>query len=108
AMIIGQAYLLVSIIDGVFLGDQTFRDILPLLGGLLLVLFLRVLFTYGSGRKGIRMGAHQKETYRRQLIQKYIHNPLQASIQGQSGKKVSMIMDAVDEVDSYFSQYVPQ
>src|SRR5690625_6789052 len=33
---------------------------------------------------------------------------MQASIQGQSGQKVSVMMDAVDEIDSYFSSYIPQ
>lgn len=108
AMIIAQAYLLVTIIDGVFLAGKTFQDILPLLAGLLLVLFGRVLFSYLNGRKGIRMGVHQKETYRQKLVEKYSHNTVQSSLLGQSGKKVSMIMDAVDEVDSYYSEYIPQ
>lgn len=107
-MIIAQAYLLVTIIDGVFLGDKTFRDILPLLAGLLIVLFARVLFGYLNGRKGIQMGARQKETYRQQLVEKYSGSSVQSSLIGQSGKKVSMIMDAVDEVDSYYSEYIPQ
>lgn len=107
-MIIAQAYLLVTIIDGVFLGDKTFRDILPLLAGLLMVLFARVLFGYLNGRKGIQMGARQKETYRQQLVEKYSGSSVQSSLIGQSGKKVSMIMDAVDEVDSYYSEYIPQ
>ncbi|PAV28243.1 thiol reductant ABC exporter subunit CydD [Virgibacillus profundi] len=108
AMIIGQAYLLVAVIDGVFLKGQTFNEILPLLGGLLFVLFARVLFSYLSGRKGIRMGSKVKSDYRRALLNKYTQDPIQSSLRGQSGKKVSVIMEAVDEVDSYFSQYLPQ
>ncbi|OZU87459.1 thiol reductant ABC exporter subunit CydD [Virgibacillus indicus] len=107
-MIIGQAYLLVAIIDGVFLKEQTFPEILPLLGGLLFVLFARVLFSYLNGRKGIQMGAKVKSDFRKALLNKYTRNPIQSSLQGQSGKKVSVMMDAVDEVDSYFSQYLPQ
>ena len=39
---------------------------------------------------------------------KWSNNPLLASIQGQSGQKVSTMMDAVDGLDGYYSQYIPQ
>lgn len=107
-MIIGQAYLLVTIIEDVFLNNQTFHVILPLLGILLLVLFARVLFSHISTRIGIRMGSRVKNGFRTELLHQYAQNPIQLSQRGQSGKKVSVMMDAVDEVDSYFSQYLPQ
>ncbi|WP_077356647.1 thiol reductant ABC exporter subunit CydD [Virgibacillus halodenitrificans] len=107
-MIVAQAYLLVTIIDGVFLQKQSFSEVLPLLGGLLFVFFLRTLFSYLSGRTGIKLGAQAKSFFRKALLKKYSRNPLQASLQGQSGQKVSMMMDAVDEMDSYFSSYIPQ
>ncbi|APC46915.1 thiol reductant ABC exporter subunit CydD [Virgibacillus halodenitrificans] len=107
-MIVAQAYLLVTIIDGVFLQKQSFSEVLPLLGGLLFVFFLRTLFSYLSGRTGVKLGAQAKSFFRKALLKKYSRNPLQASLQGQSGQKVSMMMDAVDEMDSYFSSYIPQ
>ncbi|AIF42200.1 thiol reductant ABC exporter subunit CydD [Virgibacillus sp. SK37] len=107
-MIVAQAYLLVTIIDGVFLQKQSFNEVLPLLGGLLFVFFLRTLFSYLSGRTGVKLGAKAKSFFRKSLLKKYSRNPLQASLQGQSGQKVSMMMDAVDEMDSYFSSYIPQ
>src|SRR5699024_12197128 len=94
-MIMAQAYLLVTIIDGVFLGDKPFRDILPLLAGLLMILFARVLFGYLNGRKGIQMGARQKETYRQQLVEKYSGSSVQSSLRRQLGKIVIMLMDEV-------------
>ncbi|GAA0429155.1 MULTISPECIES: thiol reductant ABC exporter subunit CydD [Virgibacillus] len=106
--IIGQAYLLVSIIDGVFLDDLTFREILPLLGGLFIILFVRTMFTYLSGRVGVRLGANAKRYFRYILLANYTENPVQASLKGQAGQKVSVTMDATDEIDSYFSQYIPQ
>lgn len=107
-MIVAQAYLLVTIIDGVFLQKQSFSEVLPLLGGLLFVFSLRTLFSYLSGRTGVKLGAQAKSFFRKALLKKYSRNPLQASLQGQSGQKVSMMMDAVDEMDSYFSSYIPQ
>ncbi|MFZ3578308.1 thiol reductant ABC exporter subunit CydD [Virgibacillus sp. DJP39] len=106
--IVGQAYLIVRIVDGVFLKDQSFQAILPLLAGLLLILLVRTLFTYLSGRTGVKMAAKAKRDFRKSLLNKYSKNPLQAALRGQSGKKVSVMMDAVDGIDSYFSQYIPQ
>lgn len=106
--IVVQAYLLVSIIDGVFLKGQTFQEILPLLGGLFFILLVRSFIPYFSGKIGIQLGSNAKQQFRQKLIAHFVKNPVSASLKGQSGQKVSVLMDAIDEVDSYFSSYIPQ
>lgn len=108
AAIIGQSYFFVAIVDRIFLDEQSFREILPLLAGLLLVLAGRTLFTWLNGRTGVKLATTAKRHYRQSIIKKFSRNPVQTSLQGQSGRKVSVLMDAVDEVDGYFSSYVPQ
>jgi ATP-binding cassette subfamily C protein CydD len=108
AAIIGQAYFLVKVVDGVFLQQQSFATILPYLGGLLLVLLIKTGFNYFSGRIGVQLAAKVKSNFRRALLKKFTKNPVLASLRGQSGGKVSVMMDAVDEVDGYFSKYIPQ
>ncbi|GAA0289669.1 ATP-binding cassette subfamily C protein CydD [Gracilibacillus halotolerans] len=108
ASIIGQSYLLVTIIDHIFVKATPFSEVIPFLIGLLLVLLARTLFSYLSGRTGIQMASTVKRTLRNQLLHRFSRNPIQSSIQGQSGQKVSVMMDAVDEVDSYYSSYIPQ
>ncbi|KIL51836.1 thiol reductant ABC exporter subunit CydD [Jeotgalibacillus soli] len=108
AVIIGQAYFFVAIVDRIFIRGQSFEEIVPFLGGLMIVLIARAALTYVSGRVGVRMAARVKADFRRKLLEKYSRNPIQASLQGQSGQKVSVMMDAVDEIDSYFSRYIPQ
>jgi ATP-binding cassette, subfamily C, bacterial CydD len=107
-VVIGQAYLLVSIVNKMFIEGAGFQDILPMLGALLLILVGRAALTYVNGRTGIRMASKVKSDLRKRLLNKWAKNPLQASIQGQSGQKVSTMMDAVDGLDGYYSQYVPQ
>lgn len=107
-VVIGQAYLLVSIVDKMFIEGVEFQDILPMLGALLIILVGRAALTYVNGRTGIRMASMVKSDLRKRLLNKWTKNPLQASIQGQSGQKVSTMMDAVDGLDGYYSQYVPQ
>ncbi|TYS19680.1 thiol reductant ABC exporter subunit CydD [Rossellomorea vietnamensis] len=106
--IITQAYLIVTVVDRVFLQGQPFADVVPFLGWLALVLLVRVLLNFGSGRAGARMASKVKDSFRQRLLAKFTKNPLQASLQGQSGRKVSVMLDAVDEIDSYFSRYIPQ
>ncbi|MDT9023363.1 thiol reductant ABC exporter subunit CydD [Rossellomorea yichunensis] len=107
-VVIGQAYLLVSIVNKMFIEGAGFQDIFPMLGALLLILVGRAALTYVNGRTGIRMASKVKSDLRKRLLNKWAKNPLQASIQGQSGQKVSTMMDAVDGLDGYYSQYVHQ
>ncbi|MGD6873866.1 thiol reductant ABC exporter subunit CydD [Sutcliffiella horikoshii] len=108
ATVIGQAYFFVTIVDRVFLRGHTFQEILPFLGGLLVVLAARAALTYWSGITGVKLAAKVKRDFRIALLQKFSNSPVQASLKGQSGQKVSVMMDAVDEIDPYFSRYVPQ
>ncbi|WP_010650276.1 thiol reductant ABC exporter subunit CydD [Oceanobacillus massiliensis] len=106
--IIGQGYLLVMIVDRIFIKDYGFSEAIPFLVGLLVALLARTVLTFMNGRIGIKMSSHAKATFRRSLLNRFSSNPMETSVQGQSGKKVSLIMDTVDEVDSYFSSYIPQ
>ncbi|MFD2043319.1 thiol reductant ABC exporter subunit CydD [Ornithinibacillus salinisoli] len=106
--IVFQAFLLVKAVDGVFLNEQSISQVLPTLGGLFLVLLVRTIGNYWKGKRGIEMATKVKRHLRKELMEKYAKNPLQSSLRGQTGGKVSMMMDAVDEVDNYFSKYIPQ
>ncbi len=106
--IIGQSYLIVTIVDRLFLKGATFSEVVPLLIGLLCTFFLRTVFHYLNGRTGVKMASRVKGDLRKNLLHKFTHNPVQLAQQGQTGRKVSVMMDAVDEVDNYFSSYMPQ
>ena len=106
--ILAQAYLIVDIVDRIFLKKESFESIVPALGWLVLALLVRAFFGYISGRIGASLSAKAKQSLRHQLMDRYATNPMESSLSGQSGRKVSVFMDAVDEVDAYFSQYWPQ
>lgn len=106
--ILAQAYFIVDVVDRVFLKDESFQSVVPALSWLVLALFIRALFGYVSGRIGASLSEKAKQSLRHQLIERYTSTPIETSLSGQSGKKVSVFMDAVDEVDAYFSQYWPQ
>nr|WP_184664005.1 thiol reductant ABC exporter subunit CydD [Texcoconibacillus texcoconensis] len=107
-VIIGQAYAIASIVNRVFLQGEAVREVIPLFAVLLLVFLIRGFIQHIITRTGIKMASKVKRNYRERLLHQYVHDPLQASVQGQSGQKVSTLMDVVDEVDAYFSSYFPQ
>lgn len=108
SLIILQAYFIVIIVDHIFLNKESFQFILPTLIGLLVILLARSGFSYWHGRIGVHMAAKVKQDYRKKLLTAYSNHSLLSSYQGQSGKKVSIMMDAVDELDPFFSKYIPQ
>lgn len=107
-IIVAQAYFIVVIVDNIFLQDTPVSELLPEFGGLLLVLLARGLFTYINGRTGVRMASIVKREFRAELIAKFRRNPMQASLKGQSGEKVSVMMDSIDEIEAFYSKYYPQ
>lgn len=108
AMIVAQAYFIVTIVDRIFLQGASVSELLPEFGGLLLVLLGRGLFTYINGRTGVRMASIVKKEFRAELLAKFRRNPMQASLKGQSGEKVSVMMDSIDEIEAFYTKYYPQ
>lgn len=106
--IVGQALFFVWITNEIFLNDAAFQEIVPLLFGLLAAIVLRVACGYAIGRSGVELSFRVKKNLREKLIQSFSASPLLASYQGQSGQKVSLLLDAVDETDGYFNKYIPQ
>ncbi|WP_078551800.1 thiol reductant ABC exporter subunit CydD [Bacillus alkalicellulosilyticus] len=107
-IIVLQSYLIASIVDQVFLGKETTQFVFPLLLVLLGVLLGRVVLSYANGQVGVKMASKVKKDIRDNLLQNYSKATLIDSYKGQAGQKVSVMLDVVDEIDSFFSKYVPQ
>ncbi|MGY3714407.1 thiol reductant ABC exporter subunit CydD [Sutcliffiella cohnii] len=107
-MTVTQALLIVSIVKHIFLEGEPFSAVTLQLVALLAVFTVRGLFTYIHGKIGIGMASKVKKEFRQSLITQYTNNPIQTSIKGQSGKRVTLITDVVDDIDPYFSKYYPQ
>ncbi|MDL4842608.1 thiol reductant ABC exporter subunit CydD [Aquibacillus rhizosphaerae] len=108
AMTVTQALLIVSIVMLIFLEEKSFSAVTSQLATLLVVFSLRGGFSYIHGKIGIGMASKAKNHFRKSLITQYTNNPIQTSIKGQSGKRVTLVTDVVDEIDPYFSKYYPQ
>ncbi|TVP88564.1 MAG: thiol reductant ABC exporter subunit CydD [Alkalicoccus sp.] len=103
--IVAQAYFIVAVVDQIFLQGASVSDIYMELAGVMASLGLRAALQYVNNRTGEKMAAEVKQEFRRKLLKKYTGNPVQASAEGRAGSKVSVMLDAVDELDAYFSHY---
>ncbi|RLQ90776.1 thiol reductant ABC exporter subunit CydD [Planomicrobium sp. Y74] len=108
AAMIGQAVFFVLVVDGVFIKGRDFGEITPFLFGLLLAIIVRSAAGYLIGRTGVDMAAAIKKQLRLKLINSFKEDPLLSSAESHSGQKVSLVLDAVDETDGFFSKYIPQ
>ncbi|KQY87955.1 ABC transporter ATP-binding protein [Paenibacillus sp. Root52] len=106
--IISQATLMAEAVQRIFVEKASFASIAMLLGILLAVMALRTLLSYGNGKVGLHMAAQAKTHMRAKVLQNLTHASISSTLHGQTGGKVSVALDAVDEADSYFSQYMPR
>lgn len=108
AAIIIQAYLIVSIIDQLFLQSAMFQDVVPLLIGLIAALFARTFSRLIIDRIGNRIATNAKIHMRAKLLRHFTKKSLTSSSKTRTGETTSYFLDTVDETGPYFNQYVPQ
>ncbi|WP_338594789.1 thiol reductant ABC exporter subunit CydD [Paenibacillus sp. Y5S-9] len=106
--IISQATLVAEAVQRIFVEKASFSSVVLLLGLLLAVMAVRALLSYGNGKVGLHMAARAKTNMRASVLQKLTRASMPSTLSGQTGGKVSVALDAVDEADSYFSQYMPR
>ncbi|WP_036616114.1 thiol reductant ABC exporter subunit CydD [Paenibacillus sp. FSL H7-689] len=106
--IVSQATLVAEAVQRIFVEKASFSSVMLLLGLLLAVMAVRTLLTYGNGKVGLHMAARAKTNMRAAVLQKLTQASMPSTLRGQTGGKVSVALDAVDEADSYFSQYMPR
>ncbi|MEK3794422.1 thiol reductant ABC exporter subunit CydD [Paenibacillus sp. FSL R7-0204] len=106
--IVSQAGLLAEAVQRVFVEKASLSSVALLLALLLSVMAIRTLLLYGNGRIGLAMAAAAKANMRSAVLQKLTRASMPSTLRGQTGGKVSVALDAVDEADSYFSHYMPR
>ncbi|MGE6576769.1 thiol reductant ABC exporter subunit CydD [Paenibacillus xylanexedens] len=106
--IISQATLVAEAVQRIFVEKASFSSVMLLLILLLVVMAVRSLLSYGNGKVGLHMAARAKTNMRASVLQNLTRASMPSTLSGQTGGKVSVALDAVDEADSYFSQYMPR
>ncbi|PRO66380.1 thiol reductant ABC exporter subunit CydD [Alkalicoccus urumqiensis] len=101
---IAQAYFIVSVADQIFLGGAALREAVPALSGVLVSLLVRAVLQYVNNLTGERLALKMKKRFRRELVRSFKHHPMDGD-NTRTGGKISLLLDAVDEMDAYFSHY---
>jgi ATP-binding cassette subfamily C protein CydD len=106
--IIGQAWLLSTIITSVFIHNQTLNDVRPYLSSLLLIIFGRGLSTYAREISSGRVSIWVRADLRRKLLHHLQQvSPIIVSF-GRTGEITTAYIQGVDRLDAYFRKYLPQ
>jgi len=105
---IGQGYYLTVIIDRVFLQRQGLQTLWEMLWLLFAFFIGRGLIIYFTNKVAVNLANHMKRKLRKQLFHQLAHSVPSQLFRYQTGKLVSVITDAIDQLDSYFSSYLPK
>ncbi|HUE97725.1 MAG TPA: thiol reductant ABC exporter subunit CydD [Anaerolineales bacterium] len=105
---IGQAYLLSSTVNGVFLEGQTLAQVSHWLRLILLVIAGRALLTWVNEVAANAVAVRIKTDLRERLFN-HILNLGPAYTRGQrTGELTTAAVEGIEALDAYYSQYLPQ
>ncbi len=105
---IGQAYLLSSTVNGVFLQGQTLADVTPWLQLMLVIIAWRAFLTWVNEVSANIVAVKIKSDLRERLFS-HILNLGPAYTRGQrTGELTTAAVEGIEALDAYYSQYLPQ
>ncbi|MFZ3078415.1 MAG: thiol reductant ABC exporter subunit CydD [Bellilinea sp.] len=106
--IILQARQLSAILSAVFIEGQTQGAVAPLIIPLLIILIVRALFAWLADASAGILAIRVKERLRSQLVG-HLFRLGPAYARGEnSGELANTVMQGIENLDAYFSQYLPQ
>jgi ATP-binding cassette subfamily C protein CydD len=107
-ILVGQALLISKIVAGVFLADKTLNDVQSQLLLLLVLSVTRAGLSWGSEVAAQRISGQVKHSLRQRLM-KHLFTLGPAYTSGErSGELTNTIVEGVETLEAYFSQYLPQ
>jgi len=104
----GFAASFAKLFSSVFFNDMDLPKAAPLLGVLLSFVLLRHLLSTMIQQMAKKLSLQVQERLRCQLSAKLLSLPPLARGTTQTGDFIALSSSAVDEIDSYFSQFIPQ
>lgn len=106
--ILVQAYSIVQIVTIVFIEKLDFSHTFIYFIWLAAAMGMRLLMQSLRQQIGAQFAARMKHTIREQLLIHWANVPLNDYVQSATGEKVSLLIQTVDEVESYYRDYIPQ
>jgi ATP-binding cassette, subfamily C, bacterial CydD len=107
-LIVAQAHYLSSIINGEFLAGQTLDQVKVLLLSLLVVIVARAALVWGSEVTANHIVGQVKTKLRERLFAHLLSLGPAYTKGERSGELTNTVVQGVESLDAYFSQYLPQ
>ncbi|MBP2645262.1 MAG: transporter, CydDC cysteine exporter (CydDC-E) family, permease/ATP-binding protein CydD [Firmicutes bacterium] len=108
ATTVGQAYALASLINGAFLEGQNISELKGWLGLLLASILCKTLFIWAGDYWSHTLAAVVKADVRKRLVQHVFEVGPVGAARWHTGEVLSTLMDGVENLEQYFSRYLPQ
>jgi ATP-binding cassette subfamily C protein CydCD len=105
---VAQAKLLSRTVKDVFLDQQSLADVISLLGILFGVILLRAVLTWGMELSASRLAQQAKHTLRQKLLRHIVELGPVYTHGERSGELATVVLEGVEELEAYYSQYLPQ
>lgn len=106
--LIVQAYSIVKIIDIIFIAKDTIQTTAPYFALLIGTMIIRLTSNFAIDRFGSLLALNVKQHLRKLLLNKWKNRNLLKQFSKQTGEEVSIFIQTVDELDSYYHEYIPQ
>ncbi|CQR72763.1 ATP-binding/permease protein CydD [Sporomusa ovata DSM 2662] len=107
-LVVSQAYYLTQVIDQIFLGKQELGVVAPVLWLLAGLALLRAIVVYGEGVLSFLLAAEIKTALRQRLVSHVLALGPVTMAQQPAGELINIISEGVENLDAYFSKYLPQ
>jgi ATP-binding cassette subfamily C protein CydD len=107
-VLVGQARFLSRVVNQVFLEGASLGQVRPLLVALLILSLVRAACSWGSEVSAGRVAARVKTELRRRLSAHILALGPTYAYGERSGELTNTIVEGVEALDAYFSQYLPQ
>jgi ATP-binding cassette, subfamily C, bacterial CydD len=106
--LIVQSRLISQIIAEGFLAFTGIEPLVPLLFYLLVIIVLRSIFVYFSDVFAKLLSVNIRQEFRNRFFNKVLQDSPVQQNRTQSGEKITMFIEGIEDLDKYFSEYIPQ
>lgn len=108
ASILLQGYSIVQIVTTVFIEQHKFTNTFIYFNYLAAAIALRLAMQWSIQHIGGHLAYDAKQQIRTKLLAHWANVPLNDYVQSATGDKVTLLMQTVDELESYYRDYIPQ
>jgi ATP-binding cassette subfamily C protein CydD len=107
-LLIAQAAVLAHVANGVIFGGATLRDVVPWLGGFLLLIGARAVLAYAAERARFAAASTIKTAVRERLLQRIEALGVVWQRRMASGDLVETLTEGVEKLEAYYGRYLSQ